>query len=661
MAQTATVTMLFGDDARVIPVDQVDSAKGAGGKVAVKMVGPDNTPRWIPADQSQAAAQKGWKNVPLVPEASPLNFDFGEAASYFGGELKSAVKGALSLFDAPSGKVEAGVNALGPPALPIYRMLRGESQSRTKLARQAQEQFKSGHPVLGTTSLLIAALPVPGVPGMATGINDAQTPEEAVGRGTADAAMFAVPEAAGRIVPPILRKIPEAFRKGVQRVVGAGGKTIAADIETTAAARHGEVLKHFDDTHADEPPSLRETGRAPTPTEQVSRRQAIERGIERSDPEIRTDLEATEKRVNAEANQKYADLRKVLKDEQSGMYQPKGEDGHVEGEPISIPERLNDTADESLRGSDSAPTIIKDIAKRVQQGETSLSYDDLQGYREEIGRELRKGTLPPDVFNAYKKMMPMIDDAMQEIADRHGLGKAQSDARNFYRNYAQTFLDNDSPVRKALDSKERGETTKAFQGKDQSGVERLARYNPELAKRINTVRGLQEEAARLPNEKPPKFEKPNPLSPKEEISLPAKREALVKKWAMGEGTFNKWQVRSLLTGGIGSVFGYLMEGTRGAEILGTASYVLGPSVVAKIVETPAVLRWLTKTPEGELAALKQLPYADRLNITDGLSRVAKAAEAKGVKVDPALLSFLAASSKSAPQPKTGPLAQSPIP
>ena len=673
MSTSATVPMLFGTDVRLIPVAKVSEAKSAGGRVVQKMIGPDKTTRYIPADESQVAGQNGWRPVPQVPETVSPWSEFGKVLTSpdtwkaAGDELLGAGKGILSLGAPPTTTGERVAEAFGPEVLPALRMAKGEIQSRGKLTSQAAQQFAEHHPVLGAASTILAGIPIPGVAAMGAGINEAPTPEEALGRGVTDAAMLAVPEVAGKIVPPILRgikKAPEAVRQSAQSLVGAGEKPVAKAVEKVAADRHAEVGQHFADIQKakGEPKPSLETGRDLTPDEQVSRRQAIERGIERVDPEIKTDLEKTEKAVNAEANKKYAKLE-ILENEQSGMYQPRDAEGHIKGEPISVPQRLNDTADASLRGSETAPTIIKDIAKKTERGDVSMSYNDLQGYREEIGRELRKGSLPPDVFDAYKKMLPMIDEAMDEIAERRGLGKSLKDARNFYRGYAETFLDN-GPVRKALDSTERGDTVKAFQGMDQTGIEALARYNPELAKRINAVRGLQEEAAKLPSEKPAKYSPPTELGPKPEINTQAERARLLDKWTSGESSLNKWQVRALLSGGIGSVVGMLVghgEGLEAAGAVSAGTYAFGPAIVAKVLAKPGVVEWLTRPPAGELETLGKLPYADRIKITDGLTKVVSQAQRQGIRVSPVLLSYLAAASKSAPRPKTGPLAQSPIP
>ena len=61
MASQTSIPMLFGSDVRIIPMDKVDAAKGAGGKVAQKIIGPDKSMRWIPAEIGQQAYKAGWR------------------------------------------------------------------------------------------------------------------------------------------------------------------------------------------------------------------------------------------------------------------------------------------------------------------------------------------------------------------------------------------------------------------------------------------------------------------------------------------------------------------------------------------------------------------------------------------------------------------------
>ena len=451
--------------------------------------------------------------------------------------------------------------------------------------------------------------------------------------------------------------VRDTSAKNVEAVRDATDKNVAQD-----AARKLDLRKHFEKKQAANMSNEEASA-------QVSRKEAINRGIEKSDPKFHEDLAATEKEVNAKANEKYASLRRVLKDEKSGMYQPKDEDGHIQGEPVSVPQRLFDAADASMRGSDNAPTIVKDLGKRVQQGEVSLSYNDLQGYREEIGRELRKGTLAPDVFDAYKRMMPMIDDAMQEIAERKGMGRAQMDARNYYRQYAQTFLDKESPLRQAIHEgkslkREAGSVIDSLRDKD-AAVQALARYNPELARRANTLRGLQSEAASLPAKpgkvtpapnleppKPPVEAKTTTLTPQilsdlkgvnvdkaaEGFRAPNRMASTFLGYDLMRNAFNA--LGNAADFKFGSAAKDLLKSVRDVGI--RVGYSMGSGKMADLLERPAVRESLKQITDRDIAELKKLPPDQQAALGSELKALVDSAQKKGVKVSSPLSAWVGA-------------------
>jgi hypothetical protein len=238
-----------------------------------------------------------------------------------------------------------------------------------------------------------------------------------------------------------------------------------------------------------------------------------------------------------------------------------------------------------------------------------ISYDDLQGYYSEIGRELKKGTLPGDVYTAYNTLQEAIGGEMQKVADQNGMGPQLTDAQTSWRNLKQTFYDPKSPLRKALDSKEPGAAARTLVGKDRTGIEALAKYDPELAQRANALRGYHEEAAATrPSTAAPK---PTPmLSPKEAPApYPEPQVAPVKKIgpqevqeAKGEKLQKRadrirhagylsatwapfYAVKQMIGGHAPNLV------TVGGEMAGTAALGHG---IASILERPAVVNFLTK-------------------------------------------------------------------
>jgi hypothetical protein len=451
-----------------------------------------------------------------------------------------------------------------------------------------------------------------------------------------------------------LKMVPKALRGGVEIMTKTTAKETAdlvkatregnkAEVESAAAKNTAQAVKRSEQVKA----HFQKQQSADAANEAIQtakdRKVALERGVEHLDPDIKTELEATEKSVNAQANAKYNDLVKVLKQEQAAPYQALDGEGHVVGEPKTITEHLYDVAAEPLRGTETESEIIKSLGKRVQQGETSLTYNDLQGYREEIGKQLRGGKLAPDTFTAYKALMTEIDKAMQEIADRHGLGKAQTDARNFYREYAQAFLDNGSPIRKALDSTERGGVVRAFKGKDQSGVETLAKFNPKLARRVNTVRGFQSEAAKIRTNAQPKAAPPLPPKkpPGEPVVKKLGAEDIRAAKAKGlEHRVNRIRGRGewIATGAAGyRLLSHILSGKIGEvpkDVFEGGVAVAGVAGFAKLLENPKIQELLTRPTPRDLA---QIPPDLRADLAPVLAE----AKRQGVKVNPALALLVA--------------------
>ena len=458
-----------------------------------------------------------------------------------------------------------------------------------------------------------------------------------------------------RTTPKVAGELAEETRAGNEAAV-----TEAAEKNAKLQEKHAEQVadasekratnlrKFFNKTKEAEEANTAAQGK-------VSRKEAINRGVERLDTEVRTDLEALEKKVNAEANKKYNELRAVLKDEQADPYQAYDEQGNIQGPPVSMVEHLYDVANEPIRGTETETPIVKSLGKRTENGDVNLTYNDLQGYREEIGRELRKGTLPPDVYQSYKNLFNAVDDAMGQIAERNGLKPQQDAARAYYRQYAETFLDRDAIARKALDSKERGGVAKAYMGKDQSGIERIARFDPQVAQRLNNLRGYQGEANALPS-KPGKLQSLPQLPPKPAVP-PAPEPVVPEVKTIGPEDIQTAKLKSLTEKGIPGVrkaghrivnygiglhalwdaFSGRFEGLPRDIGLGAAGYGV-TEAFARLLERPDIQEMLTKpTP----ADLQQIPPELRANMGPMLDAAKKA----GIKVHPALYAVAAAPEK----------------
>ena len=453
----------------------------------------------------------------------------------------------------------------------------------------------------------------------------------------------------------VLRAVPKVLKGGTEILTKTTPKETAGLVKETRAAnaaetekagkanaaqaekRASQVKQHFEKTKA-----------ADAVNEAVQnakdRKVALERGVEHLDPELKTQLESTEKSVNAQANAKYQTFSKKL--------------DPIEANPEFLPGAL-DEAMEKIKGSDTEPTILKDMAKKVQRGDT-FSYRDLQGYRSELGKELSKGSLPGDVFHAYKGMQEAVTDEMQRIADSNGMGDQFKDARAFYRKYAEAFIDRNSPIRKALDSTERGGVVKSLRGKDQSGIETVAQFDPVLARRLNTVRGYADEAAKTrtstaaPKTAPPLAPKPSPVEPN--IKKLGPEDVRAAKQAGLEHRINRIRGRGewiavgaagyrllshILRGQLGDVPGDLFEG--GVAYGGVEAF-------SQFLENPKIQKLLTDPTPRDLA---QIPPDLRAE----LGPVIEQAKKQGIKVNPALTLLVAG---GAPKKQPPALAGNPL-
>ena len=454
-----------------------------------------------------------------------------------------------------------------------------------------------------------------------------ETIEAALGQGAAVGlategtigALKSIPKVAGRVTEAVTKTGPRETRnlvKDIQKANEAEVAKTAEKNEAQDAKRRVDLTKHFEKTQATKEANAAEE--AP-----VARKAALTRGVEQLDPKFQDDLTALRGKVNEQANAKYKALNAALDPE--------------EANPDFLPDALSAAMDK-IKGSDTEPTILKDMSKKTQQGDV-LTYRDLQGYYSELGRELQKGTLPGDVYYAYNTLQEAIGDEMQNVANRKGMGPQLQDARATWRQMKETFYDPKSPLTKALKAGERGKSIAALSGADQTGVEALAKYDPSLARRANTIRGYQAEAKSIPSKpKPlkslPKLEtKPAPIQPEVQKIAPAeirqkKTESLADRTNSIRTKGGNWANTFVILDAIRNAI-HLNAGAIGTDIAVRGIFGAGKQGIANLLERPEVVRFLTKPTERDLAEVPPDLRAD-------LSQVAQIAAKKGIKVDPRL-------------------------
>ena len=474
---------------------------------------------------------------------------------------------------------------------------------------------------------------------------------EAAGAAAEGFTTFAAPEVAGRVIG----LAPRAAKSTVEAVTGTGSRALRDVVKDTQKAnaaiekdnvqlakdRAAQVRTHGQKLSAarQEPTPALEGEKVRTPAEIKSHKEALQRGVNKLSDKFQTDLKATRDKAAAEADLKYQALDASL--------------GDLPANGEFLPNALID-ASEKIKGSETEPAIFRDIERKIERGD-GFTYADLQGYYSELGRELKRGTLPGDVYTAYNSLQDAIGGEMERVAsqaDKKAVAEGKpspnfagrlQDARTSWRNLKQTFYDPKSPLRKALNSKEPGVAVRQLVGKDRTAIEALARYDPELARRANVLRGYQEEASAT--RVPAASTKTEPqLAPRKEPT-PAKKigpqdvqeakSASLQKHADRIRRFGErasvWPLFYAISDMVrGHVPNVLMTG---GEMVATAALGRG---LASILERPAVVDFLTKATAPDVAAIPP-------DLRGDFPQIVRRAQAQGIQVSPALrLAFVGA-------------------
>lgn len=458
---------------------------------------------------------------------------------------------------------------------------------------------------------------------------------EAAGAAAEGITTFAAPEEVARGVGALVRSAPEVARAATRtgsKPVGELVKDVteenaksAADAakknEAQEAKRKVDLRKHFEKTQ-----DVKEQNTASA--EAANRKEALNRGVEHLDTQFKDDLKALRDKVHEQADAKYKALNEALDDK--------------EAHPDFLIDSVVEATDK-IKGSNTEPTILKDMERKIKSGD-ALTYRDLQGYYSELGRELTKGTLPGDVYAAFDSLQDAVGGEMQRIADANGLGPQLADARATWRQMKQTFYDPRSPAYKALKAPERGGAIKAFQGKDQTGIEAIAKYSPDLARRANTIRGYQAEAKTIRpgkiNSLPNLSEKPNPVTPEvRKINAEDIRNAKAESLGKRSEQIRKRGAQIVTTLGAYRALADAFHGNFGAipTLLGESGLGIASTYgLSRLLERPEIVKFLTEPTAKDISSIPPELRGD-------IAQVAQQAQKQGIKVSPALLSAVGAS------------------
>jgi hypothetical protein len=123
-----------------------------------------------------------------------------------------------------------------------------------------------------------------------------------------------------------------------------------------------------------------------------------------------------------------------------------------------------------------------------------LAHKDAWGYAQELNAKLRGSQLPQDVYRALKSVKEAIDTELQTFADSKNAGAAWKQIQFDYSEYAQRFLDKDSPAYRLMNATNPEDRLSIIAGKEgQNLIDVLHKYrgfggDTEIAGKVRALR-----------------------------------------------------------------------------------------------------------------------------------------------------------------------------
>jgi hypothetical protein len=308
----------------------------------------------------------------------------------------------------------------------------------------------------------------------------------------------------------------------------------------------------------------------------------------------------------------------------------------IEADPEFMQGAISDAL-ESLKGSKSEPTLLKDITKKMERGD-AFTYEDLQGDYSRLGKEISKGTLPGDEYHAYDQLHEAIGEEMQRIADSEGKGAELKDARDYWRRMKQTFGKPLTQPDAATGVLRSASPDLAEQDTIANRVRLLGSFDSDIPTEFKRLSEAQEKSKGAPKPTPGESGKIN------ERDIRAAKETPIKKSASS--------IRSVgyRLGLIWPVLDVIRDVVRGEmpSLTGTVgggfAIAGGSHAIASLLERPAVIEFLTKPTDADI---REIPPEMR----GDLKIVVEAAQRKGIKVDPTLAALIGATAPKGPKTK----------
>lgn len=360
-------------------------------------------------------------------------------------------------------------------------------------------------------------------------------------------------------------------------------------------------------------------------------------------------------------------VAKVIKDQESKMDPGTQAQFRQILREASPPEDVQRLRQEVMSSSQGIPTgvpyeklpedlkaVIDDVVQRQAaiegvdiDKETTAPFTRLQGWNTELGQKQFRsgGNLPGNIYSAIDAVRKAVKSTINDLAEEHGATNLLEDARESNTRYQRAF-GNEIPERAGKSAA--GKAVKAANPQEAARkaqtarVSRVAAYDPTFAQSVKDVEDLHGRLQQIPTEEQlAKRVKAPPERP--EINIQEMKQnqldALSKRW----GTWTPWDVRRIAVSSIGGLISALAGVERG-ELIGSlwTAGEMAPKVLAKVIDKPAVAKWLTTPTADDFIALNKIPGADAVRVKDALAGIAidSSKPGKPIALDPRVAQFL---------------------
>lgn len=294
--------------------------------------------------------------------------------------------------------------------------------------------------------------------------------------------------------------------------------------------------------------------------------------------------------------------------------------------------------------SEGLPENVADVYRR-QTGEEpeateALTWSKLQSIKSRLDARLRKGIPNGNLYTAVRDVRDGVVNEMGSLAEEHGATAEWGEARNAWTQYKQDFHEptgpsgSGSPVAQSLRAVDPKNIRDPFIRKQATtgnrGVDILNKYHEHGGREAAKAAGDLLETHGALSDLPKSGNVTRPPSTPVVDAAKVAREAIAKK-ARNWANFNARDIGILTSGTLGEFLGAAFGGSTLERVAGAAGGVLtyegGKMAAGRALNRPAVIEWLSKTPQAELDVLAKIPGADKVKIVNAITSEAVKAKA----------------------------------